>query len=226
MQGLTTGSPIKKLLLFMLPIFAGNILQQVYQMADNIIIGQFVGANAFAAVGATYGIFFLISGLVWGITAGFTVLTAQSYGESNVEKTRQTIGTAIWLSAMVTFLMTAVTVIGMPWLLKWMHTPQDIYREAYSYIVIICAGLAAQVLYNLMAGILRAVGNSKIPLCFLIFSSVLNVLLDLLFIVLFGMGAGGAALATVIAQGVSGLLCLMYIMVKVPCLHMTKEDFR
>ncbi|MGN0180245.1 MAG: MATE family efflux transporter [Monoglobaceae bacterium] len=226
MYELTNGSPAKSILNFTLPIFAGNILQQVYQMVDNIIIGQFVGANAFAAVGATYGIFFLISGLIWGITAGFTVLTAQSFGEGNAAKTRHTIGTSIWLSAVIALLMTVTTVTGMSRLLHLMNTPEDIYNEAYSYIIIICAGLAAQILYNLTAGILRAIGNSKIPLYFLIFSSVLNVILDLLFILSFGMGSAGAALATVISQGISGLLCLIYIMIKVPYLRMTKDDFR
>ena len=226
MQELTTGSPGKGILKFTLPIFAGNILQQIYQMVDNIIVGQFVGANAFAAVGATYGIFFLISGFIWGTTAGFTVLTTQKYGEGDAEKTRQTIGTAVWLSVIMTVLMTAITVAGMPWLLRLMNTPEDIYKEAYSYIIIICAGLAAQILYNLLAGILRAIGNSKIPLYFLILASVLNIFLDLLFIVPLGMGAGGAALATVISQGISGILCFVYIAVKVPYLHLTKSDFR
>lgn len=225
MQKLTEGSPIKRILKFSLPIYIGNILQQIYQLVDNIIIGQFVGADAFAAVGATYGIFFLISGFIWGTTSGFTVLTAQKYGEGNAEKTRQTIGTAICLSAIMTVLMTAVTVLGMPWLLQLMNTPKDIYEEAYSYIIVICAGLAAQILYNLLAGILRAIGNSKLPLYFLILASVLNIILDLVFIILFKMGTGGAALATVISQGFSGILCLIYIILKVPYLHLKKEDF-
>lgn len=226
MQELINGSPIKGILKFMLPIFAGNILQQIYQMADNIMVGQFVGSNAFAAVGATYGIFFLISGFIWGTTTGFTVLTAQKYGEGNVEKTRQTIGTAVWLSIIVTGLVTLTTVAAMPWLLRLMNTPADIFQDAYAYIVIICAGLAAQVLYNLMAGILRAIGNSKVPLYFLILASILNIFLDLLFILPLKMGVVGAALATVISQGISGVLCLIYVVMKIPYLHLTKQDFR
>lgn len=226
MQELTTGAPGKRILSFMLPIFAGNILQQIYQMIDNIMIGQFVGSEAFAAVGATYGIFFLISGFIWGTTAGFTVLTAQSHGEGNPGKTRQTIGTAIWLCTVMTLIMTAVTVAGMPWLLRLMNTPEDIYEEAYSYIVVICAGLAAQILYNLLAGILRAIGNSRVPLYFLIFSSLMNIILDYLYLIPFEMGTSGAALATVISQGVSGLLCLIYILRKVPYLHLTRDDLR
>ncbi|MGN1099023.1 MAG: MATE family efflux transporter [Christensenellales bacterium] len=225
MQDLTIGSPIKKILRFTLPIFAGNVLQQLYQLIDNVIIGQFVGSDAFAAVGATYGIYFLISGIIWGITAGFTVLTAQSFGEGNAKKTRQTIGTAVWLSVIIALIITIITVVAMPGLLRLMNTPEDIYREAYSYIVIICAGTGAQILYNLPAGILRAIGNSKIPLYFLIISSLLNVVLDLLFIIPLGMGTSGAALATVLSQGISGLLCVVYIKIKVPYLHLTKKDF-
>lgn len=226
MERLTEGSPGKVILKFTLPIFAGNILQQIYQMVDNMIVGQFVGANAFAAVGATYGIYFLICGLVWGITAGFSVPTAQMYGKGDEDGTRRTVGTALGLSAILTVFLTTVTVAGMPWLLDVMNTPTEIYEEARSYITMICAGLAAQILYNLLAAVLRAVGNSRVPLYFLILSCVLNIFLDLLFIVTFGLGVQGAALATVISQGVSGILCLGYIAAKVPCLHLTRKDFK
>lgn len=225
MQTLTTGIPGKVILKFSLPIFIGYLLQQVYQMADNIIVGQFLGANAFAAVGATYGIFFLLSGFVWGITAGFTVLTAQKYGEGNLAETRQTIGTAMVLSAVLTIIITVLSVALMSTLLKFIQTPDDIYDLAYAYIIVICAGLAAQVLYNLTAGILRAVGNSRMPLYFLIFSTVLNIFLDLLFIIPLHLGTGGAALATVLAQGLSGILCLFYIVKKLPFLRLSKADF-
>ena len=226
METLTTGKPGKVILRFAIPIYLGYILQQVYQMVDNIIVGQFVGANAFAAVGSTYGLYFLVSGFVWGITTGFTVLTAQKYGEGDLEKTRQTVGTAMLLSGILTAIVTAVSLLCMPWLLKLLRTPKDIYGDAYAYIAIICAGMVAQVIYNLMAGILRAVGNSRVPLYFLILSAVLNIFLDLLFIVPLKMGTAGAALATVIAQGISGTLCLIYIAKKVPFLKLKKEDFR
>ena len=225
MTNLTEDPPVKAIFHFSLPIFIGYILQQVYQMVDNIIVGQFVGTKAFAAVGATYGIFFLLSGFVWGTTAGFTVLTAQKYGEGNLEKTRQSIGTAIVLSAVLTVIITILSVGGMSWLLHLMNTLDDIYDQAYAYIIVICAGLAAQVFYNLTAGILRAVGNSKVPLYFLLFSAILNILLDIIFIVPLKLGTGGAALATVISQGISGILCLFYIMKKVPFLHLSRSDF-
>lgn len=129
------------------------------------------------------------------------------------------------LSAVLTVIITLLSVAGMSWLLRIMNTPDDIYEQAYAYIIIICAGLAAQVLYNLTASVLRAVGNSQVPLYFLIFSAVLNVFLDLLFIVPLKLGTGGAALATVISQGISGILCLFYIIKKVPFLHLSKADF-
>lgn len=226
MQTLTVGSPQKAILKFAFPIFVGNLLQQIYQMVDNIIVGQFVGNNAFTAVGSTYGIFFLISGFIWGITSGFTVLTAQKYGEGDHDGARHTVGVAILLSTVLTVLMTAVTVAAMPHLLRLMNTPDDIYGDAYTYITIICLGLGAQVFYNLLSGILRAIGNSKLPLFFLILSSVLNVVLDLLFIVPLKMGVAGAALATVISQGFSGVLCLLYILAKIPYLRLSRSHFR
>jgi len=226
MDTLTTGSPSKVIVKFALPIFIGNILQQLYQLVDNIIVGQCISANAFAAVGATYGMFFLISGFIWGITTGFTVLTAQKYGEGNLEDTRKSIGTAITLSGVLTLLMTMVLVSGMPLLFRITNIPDDIYKDAYDYIIVICAGLMLQVAYNLFAGVLRAVGNSKIPLYFLIFTSVLNIVLDLLFIVPLNMGVRGAALATVISQGVSAVLCFVYIQKHYPYLALKKKDFR
>lgn len=224
MQELTLGSPQKAIFRFALPIFIGNILQQAYQMADNIIVGQFVGANAFAAVGSTYGIFFLITGLIWGTTVGFTVPIAQKYGEGDFSQMRKMIGTSIWLSIIISVSMTIITVAIMPWLLRFMNTPEEIYAEAYSYIIIICAGLFAQILYNLLACILRAIGNSRIPLYFLILSAALNIILDFVFILPFKMGTGGAALATVISQAISGFLCLIYIIKKVKILHLCKDE--
>lgn len=224
MQELTLGSPQKAIFRFALPIFIGNILQQAYQMADNIIVGQFVGANAFAAVGSTYGIFFLITGLIWGTTVGFTVPIAQKYGEGDFSQMRKMVGTSIWLSIIISVSMTLITVTLMPWLLRFMNTPEEIYAEAYSYIIVICAGLFAQILYNLLACILRAIGNSRIPLYFLILSATLNIILDFIFILPFKMGTGGAALATVISQAISGFLCLIYIIKKVKILHLSKEE--
>ena len=224
-RDMTVGSPTKMILNFTFPIFLGNVFQQFYNMADTIIVGKFVGANALAAVGSTGTIMFLIIGFLTGLTAGFTVPTSQKFGAGDMKAMRKTVGSAIILSAVVSIVMTIVSMLGMRGLLKLMHTPDDIFREAYSYIMVICAGIFAQVLYNLLASILRALGNSKTPLYFLILAAGLNVVLDLVFIIGFHMGAAGAAYATVVAQGVSGLLCLLYIIKKVPILHLTKDDW-
>ena len=224
-KDMTTGSPTKMILGFTVPLFIGNVFQQLYNMADTIIVGKFVGANALAAVGSTGTIMFLIIGFLTGLTAGFTVPTSQKFGAGDMKAMRKTVGSAVILSAVVSIVMTIVSMLGMRGLLKLMHTPDDIFREAYSYIMVICAGIFAQVLYNLLASILRALGNSKTPLYFLILAAGLNVVLDLVFIIGFHMGAAGAAYATVVAQGVSGLLCLLYIIKKVPILHLTKDDW-
>lgn len=225
-KDMTTGSPGKIILDFTFPIFLGNIFQQFYNMADTVIVGKFVGTKALAAVGSTGTIMFLIFGFILGMTAGFTVLTAQKFGAGDIRAMRQTVGGAVLLSAVVTVILTAASMLFMKPLLYFMQTPADIFADAYSYIMVICAGIAAQMLYNLLASILRALGNSKIPLYFLILSALLNIALDLVLILVFGMGAPGAAYATVISQGVSGLLCLVYIVKKVPVLRMEKEDWR
>ena len=222
---MTVGNPTKIILNFTLPIFIGNVFQQFYNMADAVIVGKFVGTKALAAVGSTGTIMFLIYGFVVGMTAGFTVLTAQKFGAGDLPAMRRTVAGASILSLIIGLILTAAFMLLMePWL-HLMNTPSDIYADAYSYIMIISGGILAQMLYNLLASILRALGNSKVPLYFLIFSALLNIALDLFFIIVFHMGVAGAAIATIISQGVSGLLCLVYIIKKVPILHMTREDW-
>ncbi|MCB7304748.1 MATE family efflux transporter [Bariatricus massiliensis] len=225
-KDMTSGSPAKIILDFTLPIFIGNVFQQFYNMADTVIVGKFVGTKALAAVGSTGTIMFLIIGFVLGMTAGFTVLTAQRFGAGDMPAMRQTVASAVLLSAGMSVILTVVSMVFMKPLLEFMHTPADIFEDAYAYIMIICAGIFAQMLYNLLASVLRALGNSKIPLYFLIMAALLNIVLDLVFIIAFGLGAAGAAYATVTAQGVSGILCLVYIVKKVPVLHLEREDWK
>lgn len=221
---MTVGNPMKIILGFTLPIFIGNVFQQFYNMADAVIVGKFVGNKALAAVGSTGTIMFLIYGFVVGMTAGFTVLTAQKFGAGDMKGMRKTVAGAGILSFVVGALLTILFMAFMKPLLILMNTPSDIFVDAYSYIMIVSGGILAQMLYNLLSSILRALGNSKLPLVFLIISALLNIVLDLAFIVGFGMGAKGAAVATVIAQGVSGILCLFYIIAKIPILHLKRED--
>lgn len=225
-RDMTVGSPSKIIWNFTVPIFIGNIFQQFYSMVDTVIVGKFVGTKALAAVGSTGTINFLILGFLMGMTAGFTVLTSQRFGAGDMAGMRKTVGSAAILSAAVSILMTVVSMAFMKPLMILMHTPEDIFDDAYAYIMIICAGIVAQVLYNILAGILRALGNSKTPLYFLIFSALLNIVLDLVFIIVFHLGAPGAAYATVISQGVSGILCFVYIIRKVPMLRLSRSDFK
>lgn len=224
-RDMTVGKPMRIILNFTLPIFIGNVFQQFYSMVDTVIVGKFVGTKALAGVGSTGTIMFLILGFLTGFTVGVTVITAQRYGAGNMGAMRKTVASAALLSAAVSVVMTAASMIFMKPLLIAMNTPADIFDDAYNYIIIICAGIAAQVLYNLLSSILRALGNSKTPLYFLILAALLNVVLDLVFIIVFKMGTAGAAWATVISQGVSGLLCLVYIIKKVPVLRLKKEDW-
>mgnify|MGYP000479517159 CR=1 FL=1 len=151
-RDMTVGSPAKMIINFTLPIFLGNVFQQLYNMADTIIVGKFVGAKALAAVGSTGTIMFLIIGFLTGLTAGFTVPTSQKFGAGDMKAMRKTVGSAVILSAVVSAVMTVISMIGMRSLLKLMNTPDDIFcRDAYAYIMVICGGIFAQVLYNLLA---------------------------------------------------------------------------
>ena len=223
---MTRGKPLPIILKFTLPLIIGNLFQQLYNMADTIIVGRYVGPDALAAVGATGTIMFLVLGFSQGLTTGFTVLTGQAYGAGDRKRVRHSVSNGIILSFIVSAAVTVISVVFMPTLLRMMNTPADIFDESYTYIVIICYGATASIFYNLFSAYLRAVGNSKIPLVFLIFSAALNVVLDLVFIITFRFGVAGAALATVISQGVSAILCLIYIYQKSEILHPKKEDWR
>lgn len=223
---MTVGKPMKMILDFTIPVFIGNVFQQFYNMADAIIVGKFVGTKGLAAVGSTGTIMFLIIGFLMGLTAGFTVLTSQKFGAGKMDEMRQSVGNAALLSIIISVIMTAVSMVGMHPLLTLMHTPEDIFQDAYTYIMIISAGIIATIFYNLFSSYLRAVGNSKIPLVFLVFSAALNVILDLVLIINFKMGVAGAAWATIISQGVSAILCLVYIYIRMPSLAPNRRHWK
>ena len=223
---LTEGRPFKIILKFMLPLLLGNIFQQFYNMVDTIIVGKFVGANALAAVGSTGTIMFLVLGIANGMTTGFTVLTSQKYGAKLKDETRATVSNGIILSGIVIIVLTVLSLAFMPDILKLMNTPEDIYEDAYSYISVICMGIVALVFYNLFSAFLRAIGNSRVPLYTLIFSALLNIVLDIVFIVNFQMGVAGAAWATDISQGIAAILCMVYIIRKEPVLTPSADMWR
>ena len=225
-RDMTVGNPVKLIISFSIPLLIGNLFQQLYSMVDAVIVGQFLGVDALAAVGTTGPLSFLILGFVMGMTGGFSVLVAQRFGAGDYDEMRHTVAMSVLLSVALSVVMTLLSV-GLCWqLLEIMNTADNIIGMAYDYIVIIFAGTAANVLYNMLSGILRALGDSKTPLYFLILSSLLNVGLDLLFIINFGMGVAGAGYATVVSQVVSGLLCLVYMVKKFPILHFRREDWR
>ena len=223
---MTKGSPIKLILSFMVPLLIGNIFQQFYNMADTIIVGRTISVEALAAVGATGSISFLIVGFVQGVTSGFAVITAQRFGAGSENGVRRSVATSIILGIAVTIVMTAISVLAARPLLEIMKTPSDIIDDSYNYIIVIFEGIAAAVFFNLFSSILRSLGDSKTPLVFLIIASIINIILDFVFILTFKMGVAGAGWATVIAQFISGILCFVYSLKKFPILRLTKHDWK
>ena len=223
---MTTGNPVKLILLFSIPLLIGNIFQQFYSMVDTIIVGRFVGVEALAAVGTTGSMVFLVNGFVMGLTSGFAVLISQKYGAKDEAGVKKAVASSITLSIIATIIVTFISVISAKPLLTLMNTPSNIMKDASTYIIILYAGNVAIIFYNMMAAILRALGDSKTPLYFLIVSSVLNIILDLVLIINFKMGVAGAAYATVVSQGVSALLCVIYTYKKYKILSLKKEDFK
>lgn len=224
-KDMTTGSPVKLILFFSIPLLIGNIFQQFYSMVDTIIVGKFLGVKALAAVGSTSSMSFLILGFILGLCSGFSVLISQRFGANDNEGLKEAVASSIILSIAMAIIITIISIFTAKPLLRLMNTPKDIINDSYSYIVIIYAGTFAAFFYNMISSILRSIGDSKTPLYFLIVSSILNIVLDLVFIINFKIGVAGAAYATVISQGVAGLLCLIYTAKKYPILKLEKKHF-
>lgn len=208
---MTQGSPIRLMLAFAIPLFIGNIFQQVYSMVDTMVAGYNLGDDAIAAIGATSSLYGLIIDFAFGLNSGCAIVITQRFGAHDEKKLKESIAGMIWIDAAVTAILTVLSLAFLRPLMRFMNTPDAILAQAYSYIAVICAGMAATIAYNLFAGILRAFGNSRTSLYFLIVSSLLNIGLDLLFVAVFSMGVAGAALATVIAQTVSAVFCGVYV---------------
>ena len=207
---LTKGRPLSVLFRFSLPVIGGNLFQLFYTLADTLIVGQTLGENALAAVGATSVFVYFILCFITGMTGGFSIILAHDIGSRREEDAKRNIVASIYISVAMTVIITAVTCIFSKGIIRGvMGIPETIAEDAYVYMVIVLAGTGATVLYNLISNILRALGDSRLPLIYLIISSLLNVVLDIVFIVPFGMGVGGAALATVLSQLLSGVLSLV-----------------
>lgn len=226
MMDMTKGNPAKLILAFTIPILIGNLFQQFYSMVDTAIVGQFVGVGALAAVGATGGVIFLVQGFVNGLTHGFSVIVSQRYGANDEVGIKKATATSIYLSAIATVVLTIICVVLAKPVLQLMNTPADILEDATSYVTIFFGGLVSIIVYNLLASLLRAFGDSKTPLYFLILASITNIILDLVLIINFKMGVAGAAIATVVSQGLSGLLCYFYMIKKFDILTLKREHFK
>lgn len=225
-KDMTQGSPMKLITGFSVPLLFGFIFQQFYSVVDTFIVGRFLGVKALAGVGSTGSVNFLIIGFCMGICNGFAIPLAHKFGAKDYSGLRRFVANSAWLSIVFAAVMTlAVSILCRPMLIL-MKTPQDIFDDAYIYILIIFLGIPATFLYNMLSGIIRALGDSKTPLIFLTISSILNIALDLLFILVFKMGVAGAAVATVVSQGISGILCLIYMTKKFPILKIEKEEWK
>lgn len=223
---LTKDNPAKVIFIYSLPIILGNVFQQVYNFVDNIIVGRFVSYQALAGVGVTNGMTFLMLGFMMGITSGLGVVTAQHFGAGDMEHVRRSIGTSIIICGVTSAVLTVPAVLLAAPVLKLMGTGPDIFPYASQYVTVLFAGLVTQTAYNLISCILRALGDSRTPLYFLIFSSVANVGFDLLFVCKFGWGVKGAAFGTVLAQFISAVLCFIYAFVRYKEIRLSREDFR
>lgn len=225
-KDMTLGDPVRLILAFAIPIFIGNIIQQFYSVMDTMIAGHQVGDDALAAIGATGSIYNLVIGMANGMNNGYAIIISRAFGAKDEKKMKHAIAVTIVLNALVAVFFTILSCIFIMPLLKLLNTPDKIIMDSYRYIIIILLGMVITVAYNMEAGILRALGNSRTPLYFLIISSIANIILDLVFVVVFSLGIQGLALATVIAQAISAILCFWYIKKYYKELKIRKEDFR
>lgn len=225
-KSMTEGSPVKLILKFSLPMLLGNILQQAYNMIDAAIVGRVLGANALAAVGASGSVQFLVFGFCIGTCAGFGIPMAKYFGAEQPDRLRITVFHSYMLTGVFAVVLTALMCLMCGNIMDIMKVSGTIYKNAYTYLFIIFAGIPFTLFYNLLASMLRAIGDSKTPFIFLAVSTVLNIILDFTLIVIIPLGCAGAGLATVIAQAVSGIACFVFIQKKHPLLKLTKDICR
>ena len=225
MKDLTKGSPMRLIIMFALPILLGSVFQQAYSFTDTIIIGQQLGKNSIAAVGSTASVVSLMFSTVNGLVTGFSVIIAKNFGAGDHSEMRRAIARTMLFSGIITALIIIGITVFIEPLLHALDTPEAIFSEAKDYLFIVAVGLIVTLIYNLESGILRSVGDSVIPLVILIISAVLNIVLDLLFVCVFHWGVQGAAIATVLAQLVSAVVCFVYLIKRRPFLIVKAQDF-
>ena len=223
---LTKGRPASVIIRFVIPVIGGNLFQLFYTIADTLIVGQTIGENALAAVGSTTVFIYFILCFIQGLTSGFSIILGQRFGRGDMEAVKRSVIASVYISIAVTVIITAVTCSMVPVIVRLMKIPAEISQDASVYLLIVLAGTGATVFYNLISNILRALGDSRIPLVYLIFSSILNVVLDIVFIVPFGMGVGGAALATVLSQLLAAILSTFSALRHYPVLRIGRMYWR
>lgn len=225
-KNLTSGSPAKLLVGLSVPMIFASIFQQMYNTVDAVIVGNFLGGNALAAVGLSFPVVFLLISIIMGISMGVSVIISQYFGAKQYDKVRETVGTAVVILFLVTLVLSAVGFIFTKQFLIWMGTPNELLTQASEYLRIIFAGAVFTLLYNVFSAVLRGVGDMKSPLYFLLLATGLNIVLDIVFIAVFHMGVDGAALATIISQAVASVFCMMYIHKKIPLIRMPFKEYR
>lgn len=223
---LTQGNITKLLLAFALPIFFASVFQQLYNTVDTMIVGNFLGDEALAAVGASTAIYELLVGFTIGVGSGFSIVVAKHYGAKNEKQLKQSVAASILLSIILSLIVMILSIFILYPFLEMLNTPTDIIEQAHTYIFIICISAGITMAYNLTAGLLRAIGDSMTPLIVLLITSLLNIGLDLLFVSTFQMGIAGAAYATIISQAIAAIICIIYIIKKCPMLNINKQDFQ
>ena len=221
---MTAGRPLPLIFSFTLPLLLGNVLQQTYSLIDAAIVGRFLGINALASVGASTSVVFLILGFCNGCCCGFGIPVAQKFGARDYQTMRRCVAVGVQLAVVMSVVIAAVTSWLCADILRMMRTPDAIFRDAYLYLLVTFLGIPCTFLYNLLASVIRALGDSKTPFYFLLFSTVLNVVLDLFCILTLGWGVMGAGIATVVSQGVSALLCYYYMYARFPILQGEKAE--
>lgn len=226
MLDMTQGNPSKLILRFAFPMILGNIFQQVYNLVDTIVVGKFIGADALAAVGSSFSIIVFITSIIIGLAMGAGIILAQYYGAKEFEKFKESTITSIIFIGIVTIILMLISIIGIDLILRLFKMPQELLLYFKSYLIIILYGLIFTFIYNLATALLRAVGDSKRHLYFLIIASIINVVLDLLFVINFDLGVKGVALATIIAQGVSAILSMIYVYKNLSFLRFNIKDIK
>ncbi len=224
-QNMTEGNPMRLLVFFAVPLLLGNLFQQLYSVVDGMVLGRGVGVDALAAAGASGSVHFFIFGFVNGLTHGYSILVAQRFGAGEARGVRAAVANAGFVAAASSAVIMAASLLLSRPLLRLMRTPDDLFENALLYLRILLVGIFATVFYNVLAAILRALGDSVSPLIVIVVSSALNVVLDLLFVMVFRWGVAGAAWATVLAQLVSGFICLAVLM-RLPMMRFEKGDAR